>query len=210
MKVIFKIMYRTIFFYFFILISYKIMGKREVGELSIIDFVMSNLISQLIAISIENYKDPISFSLVPLIILVLIEVLLAFISLKNKKIRDIIDGKESIIISNGKLNFKEMRKQRYSLDDLFLQLRDKEIRNIEDVEYAILENNGKLSIYKKDPNNKDFPLPLIVEGTLEKENLKTLNKDYVWLNKELKLRNIKLEDVFYAFYKNDNVYFFVK
>ena len=103
---IYRIMFRAVFFYFFILICYKIMGKKEIGELDIIDFVISLLLSQIIAISIENYKEPFLYAFVPIIILVTLQVILSFISLKNFKIRRLLDGRESVIINKGILTFK--------------------------------------------------------------------------------------------------------
>lgn len=205
---IYRIMFRTVFFYFFILICYKIMGKKEIGELDIIDFVISLLLSQIIAISIENYKEPFLYAFVPIIILVTLQVILSFISLKNFKIRKLLDGRESVIINKGILNIKEMIKQRYSLNDLLLQLRENNIRTIEEVDYAVLENNGKLSVFKKDDKDKDiFPLPIIVDGNIEKSNLKLINKNIDWLNNTLFEKKLKLKDIFYAFYKNKNIYF---
>ena len=207
----YKIIFRTIFFYLIVVISYKIMGKREVGELGVFDFIISMLISQLIAISIENYKDSIWFVLIPALILVIFQVLFAKISLKSNKFRDIVDGKESVIISNGKLNFNEMIKQKYNLNDLLLQLRDKSIRTIEEVDYAILETNGKLSIFKKqDKDNNIFPLPLILDGIIEEQNLSYINKNKKWLNSVLKSKNIDINNVFYAFYKNKEVFIIKK
>lgn len=208
---LFTIIFRTIFFYLLVVISYKIMGKREVGELGVFDFIISMLISQLIAISIENYKDPIWFVIVPALILVCFQVIFAKLSLKSNKFRDVIDGKESIIISNGKLNFNEMTKQKYNLSDLLLQLRDKGIRTIEEVDYAILETNGKLSVFqKKDDNNNIFPLPLILDGIIEEKNLKYIHKNRKWLNSILRAKNIKLENIFYAFYTGCDVYIIKK
>ena len=205
---IYRIMFRTVFFYFFILICYKIMGKKEIGELDIIDFVISLLLSQIIAISIENYKEPFLYAFVPIIILVTLQVILSFISLKNFKIRKLLDGRETVIINKGILNIKEMIKQRYSLNDLLLQLRENNIRTIEEVDYAVLENNGKLSVFKKDDKDKDiFPLPIIVDGNIEKSNLKLINKNIDWLNNTLYEKKLKLKDIFYAFYKNKNIYF---
>ena len=207
---IFKIMYRTVLFYFLIVLAYKIMGKREVGELGVVDFVITMLISQLIAISIENYKDSIYYTIVPLLILVFLQVILSVISLKSKKFRDFIDGKESLIINKGILNIKEMIKQRYSLDDLLMQLRDKQIRSIEEVEYAVLETGGKLSVFTKKEDNKVFPLPLIIDGEIEKDNLKILNKDEDWLNNILKEKKVELENVFYSFLKEKEVFIIKK
>lgn len=204
---IWTIIFRTVLFYFLVVIAYKIMGKREVGELGVFDFIISMLISQLIAICIENYKDPIWFVIVPTLILVLFQIIFSFLSLKRNKFRDILDGKESVIISNGKLNFSEMKKQKYNLNDLLLQLRDKGIRTIEEVDYAILETNGKLSVFQKqDDNNNVFPLPLVLDGVIEENNLKFINKTRKWLNNELNKKKINLDNIFYAFYKDDDIY----
>lgn len=204
---IWTIIFRTVLFYFLVVIAYKIMGKREVGELGVFDFIISMLISQLIAICIENYKDPIWFVIVPTLILVLFQIVFSFLSLKSNKFRDILDGKESVIISNGKLNFSEMKKQKYNLNDLLLQLRDKGIRTIEEVDYAILETNGKLSVFQKqDDNNNVFPLPLVLDGVIEENNLKFINKTRKWLNNELSKKKINLDNIFYAFYKDDEIY----
>lgn len=204
---IWTIIFRTVLFYFLVVIAYKIMGKREVGELGVFDFIISMLISQLIAICIENYKDPIWFVIVPTLILVLFQIVFSFLSLKSNKFRDILDGKESVIISNGKLNFSEMKKQKYNLNDLLLQLRDKGIRTIEEVDYAILETNGKLSVFQKqDDNNNVFPLPLVLDGVIEENNLKFINKTRKWLNNELSKKKINIDNIFYAFYKDDDIY----
>lgn len=203
---IWTIIFRTVLFYFLVVIAYKIMGKREVGELGVFDFIISMLISQLIAICIENYKDPIWFVIVPTLILVLFQIVFSFLSLKSNKFRDILDGKESVIISNGKLNFSEMKKQKYNLNDLLLQLRDKGIRTIEEVDYAILETNGKLSVFQKQDNNNVFPLPLVLDGVIEENNLKFINKTRKWLNNELSKKKINLDNIFYAFYKDDEIY----
>ena len=206
-----KILFRTVLFYILLIFAYKIMGKRELGELGIFDFAISILISQLIAISIENYKDPILFTLLPLVTLILLQVIISIVSLKNKKFRDFVDGTESVIISKGKIIYREMEKQRYSLSDLLLQLRDKQIRSLEEVDYAILENSGKLSIFTKDDKDKNvFPLPLIVEGKIAERNLKYINKDTVWLNSVLKNKKIDLLNVFYSFYKSGEVYIIKK
>lgn len=198
---------RTIFFYFLVVISYKIMGKREVGELGVFDFIISMLISQLIAISIENYKDPIWFVVVPAVTLVVFQIIFARVSLKSNKFRDILDGKESVIIANGKLNFTEMRNQKYNLNDLLLQLRDKGIRTIEEVDFAVLETNGKLSVFKKqDDDNNIFPLPLILDGVIEEKNLKYINRNRKWIKTILNTKNIDINEVFYAFYKDKEIY----
>jgi len=183
------------------------MGKKEVGQLSIIDLIVSVLIAELAAISIEQYNSSILISIVPMACLVIIEVLFSYISLKSQTWRELIDGKPIVIIKEGKLNFNEMRKLRYSLDDLISQLREQGVKSIEEVNYAVLENNGKLSIFK---NEKNYPLPIIIDGKIDKNVLKDMNKTEDWVYELLKNKNLKLEQVFYAFYTKNKTYIIKK
>ncbi|MDD4706183.1 MAG: DUF421 domain-containing protein [Bacilli bacterium] len=199
---------RTVFFYFFVTICFRVMGKREIGKLGIIDLIVSILIAELCAISIENIKDSIFLAVLPILVLVIIEVLFAKISLKSRKFRSIVSGRASLIINQGKINYKEMIKQRYTLDDLLLSLRQEKIKNIEDVEYAFLENNGKLSIFKYNlfKIKGDYPLPIIIDGVIQKDTLKDIKKSSLWLKMYLKKQQFLLEDIFYAFYKGSKIY----
>ena len=184
------------------------MGKREVGQLGIIDLIVSILIAELVVISIENYDNNIMLSVVPMVTLLILQVTLAFLSLRKPKFRIFLDGNPSIMIQNGKVNYKEMMHQKYNLDDLLVQLRDKGYRSIEEIEYAILENSGTLSVfpYPKDKKKTPLPLPIILDSHIQTETLKRLNKDEFWIHSILKKKKIKLEDVFYAFYKDNNVF----
>ena len=204
------ILLKTIFFYFAIVIFYRFMGKREVGELGIIDLIVSVLIAELAAISIERYDSSVFLMLLPIGVLVILQIVLAKISLKSDKVRSMLDGDASVIIDNGKVNFKEMIKQRYNLEDLLTQLRAKNVKSIEEVEYAILETSGKLSVFTKDANNSGpYPLPLILDGKIQKMTLKKIRRKEKWLNELLASKKVKLDDVFYAFYK-DNQLFIIK
>lgn len=203
---------KTIFFYFFILIIYRIMGKREIGQLSIQDLVVSILIAEMVAISIENKTDPLAYTVFPIIVLVLLEIVMAFISLKCNKIRHIIEGKPALIINKGVINFKEMVKQRYTLDDLLLELRTNKIKNLMDVEYAVLENNGKLNIFKYNflKIKSENPFPLILDGKVETSTLNYINKDEIWLLDLLSKDNLSVSEIFYCFYKNNKAYIIKK
>ncbi len=205
---LFNVIFRTLFFYFFITLAYRIMGKREIGQLGIIDLIVSILIAELVAISIENINDSIFLTILPITLLVILELVLAFISIKSRTFRTIFGGKPSLIIVNGKINYHEMVKQRYSMDDLLLSLRQKEVRNIEDVEYAFLEPNGKLSIFKYNffKLKSAYPMPLIVDGSIQKKALKYIHKTESWLTTELNKNNLNAKDIFYAFYKNSKIY----
>ena len=205
---LFNVMWRTLFFYFFITLAYRIMGKREVGQLGIIDLIVSILIAELVAISIENINDSIILTIAPITLLVILELLLAYISIKSRTFRTVFGGKPSLIIVNGKINYHEMVKQRYSMDDLLLSLRQKEIRNIEDVEYAFLEPNGKLSVFQYNffKIKSAYPMPLIVDGTIQDKALKYIHKTKAWLESELEKKKLNVKDVFYAFYKKGKIY----
>lgn len=209
---LFVAIFRTIFFYFFIMLSYRLMGKREIGQLGVIDLIVSILIAELVAISIENINDPLVLTVVPISVLVLIEIIFAFISIKSRTFRNLLDGKPSIIINKGILNYKEMIKQRYSLDDLLVSLRQASIKSIEDVEYAFLESNGKLSIFKYNLFKTDsaYPAPIIVDGVIQENTLKNIRKNKIWIKLYLRKQNINLEDIFYAFYKNGKIYTILK
>ena len=169
----------------------------------------------------ENYKESILISLIPIIVLVVLQVVFSYITLKNNKFREIVDGKPSIIIKKGKVNFEEMLKQRYNLDDLLTQLREKSIKSIADVDYALLETSGKLSVFEKKDKNKDFPLAVILDGKIEEDVLKEINKNWIllekivekntfWLEDQLEKQKISLENVFYGFYKDKDLYIIEK
>ena len=208
-----SVLIRTIFFYFFIFIIYRIMGKREVGQLGIIDLIVSILIAELAVISIENFENDILYSIIPIILLAILEMSLAYFSLKLPKIRNILDGNPSVIIKDGRVNYKEMLKQKYNLNDLLVQLRDKGYRSIEEVEYAVLESNGNLSVFGYDDiknSTSPLPLPIILDSEIQDDTLKLLNKDHKWVYKLLDKKDINLNDVFYAFYKDKNIFVIMK
>lgn len=203
---------RTLFFYFFVTFAYRIMGKREVGQLGIVDLIVSILIAELVAISIENVDKTIMLTIAPISLLVVIEVALAYLSTKSRWFRQVFTSKPSVIINRGVINYKEMIKQRYSLDDLLVSLRQASIKSIEDVEYAFLESNGKLSIFKYNlfKTNSAYPAPIIVDGVIQENTLKNIRKTKIWIKLYLRNQNINLEDIFYAFYKNGKIYTILK
>ena len=203
----FTVLWKTLFFYLLITVIYRIMGKREVGELSIMDLIVSIFIAELAAISIDNYKQNIFLSVVPILALVIVQLVVSSISLKSSKVRSILDGDPSMIIERGKVNFKEMLKQRYNLDDLLVQLRNRGIKSIEEVDYAILETSGKLSVFKKDDDkNRVYPLPIIIDGKVQKDVLYQIGKDMTWLMDALRRENYQLDDVFYGFYQKKKLF----
>ncbi|MGB4332660.1 MAG: DUF421 domain-containing protein [Bacilli bacterium] len=222
--------------YFFILFLLKFMGKREIGQLSLFDFVVVLLIADIAVIGAEDGSVPFYMTLLSILLLGVIQKILAVILLKVKPIRNFFDGKESIIMIDGKLNVKEMKKQSYNVDDLIVQLRIKNIRSLSEIKYAVLEANGEISIFKfkdfpsRDPKTKTttahnptgktdggydaasapeeiYPFPLIVSGKIHKDNLKLLNLSEDWLRKEIKKKGYQSEkEILYANYENKKLF----
>ena len=125
--------------------------------------------------------------------------------------RDAFDGTPSVMINRGKINFKEMVRQRYNIDDLLTQLREQHIKSIEEVDYAILETSGKLSVFKKKDNRfGDYPLPLILDGKIQEDTLKQIQKTEKWLQRTLTEEKVNIEDIFYAFYQEKNIFIIKK
>lgn len=207
----FIVLWRSFFFYTLIGVLYRLMGKREVAELSIMDLVVSIFIAQIASICIENYDKSILLSIVPIAVLVTLQIVSSYLELKNQKAREIIDGKISVIINKGKINFDEMAKQRYNLEDMLVQLREHGIKSLEEVDYAILETSGELSIFKKqDDITRSYPLPIIVDGKVQEDTLIQIGKSTKWLEQELLNDKLKIDDVFYAFYKSKNLFIIQK
>lgn len=209
--------FRTVLMYAVILISMRLMGKREIGKLSIFDLIISILIAEIAVFVIEDVEKPVLESLLPVVILVGIQVLSAYLSLNSTKFRNLLDGRPSILIRNGKLNRKEMKRQRYNLDDLMVQLRENGIRSVADVEFAILETSGKLSVFEKEQGQgqgqkqtketnppfryEGLPVPLIMDGQVQEENLQKIGKNRFWLRNALKERGISnIREVFLCTY----------
>ncbi|WP_026683594.1 DUF421 domain-containing protein [Heyndrickxia coagulans] len=185
------IFFRTLLMYVAILVIFRLMGKREIGELNVLDLVVFIMIGEMAVVAIENHSEPVVNTLLPMVVLLGIQIALALFSLRSSRIRKLIDGKPSILINKGKIDEKEMRRQRYNFDDLLMQLRLKDIDNIADVEFAILETSGQLSVVKKNKNkNKpaSYTEPLIVGGKIQQSNLKKSNKTEAWLRSELQKR----------------------
>jgi uncharacterized membrane protein YcaP (DUF421 family) len=204
-----SIIFRTLVLYAVILTIFRVMGKREIGELSLLDLVVFMMIAEMAAIAIENNDEPIIKSLVPMLLLVGVQFILAYISLKSKRFRLLVDGKPSIIINKGKIDEHEMRKQRYNFDDLLLQLREDGVSDIEDVDYAILETSGKLSIFKKG-EKANLALTLIIDGAVQHENLSVIGKSKAWLFDQLTKKGYpEIDQISFCNYNENNNKFYV-
>jgi len=200
---------RTLIIYVVMYLIMRMMGKREIGKLSVFDLVISIMIAEIAAIMIEDAEMPMWQGFLPMVVLAATQIVLALVTLKSRKARLLFDGKPSYLIENGKLNKEEMKKQRYSLDDLMLQLRENKVMNVADVEFAVLESTGKLSVTTKEQFQQEkldgagvdgerlkiryegLPIPLIMDGKVMNDNLAKIGQNRFWLNGELQKRGIK-------------------
>lgn len=201
-----NVVFRTFVFYIIMNIFYRIIGKREIGELKIIDLVLSMLLVDVFAIGIENYEENIFMTFLPVLLIVVMQIIVSKYSFKYEKVRRFIDGEPSVIINRGKVNFQEMLKQRYNLDDLLMELRSQGIKSIEEVFYAVLEVSGRLSIFTKDDSG-EYPLPVILDGKVDEDVLYQIGKNSDWLEEIISKEGYIIKDIFYAFYRNNELFF---
>lgn len=200
---------RTVFMYLFVFLILRLMGKREIGKLSVFDMVISIMIAEIAVISIEDTKRSLWVTVGPIAMLVVIQLLFSHIMLRNRKLRLWFDGQPSVLIRGGRLNWREMRRQRYNLDDLLVQLRENRMTDIGEVELAVLEPNGKLTVLPKmegaaepaddakagEPEPPKFryeilPVPLIMDGAVQDDGLEKIGKNRFWLRNELRRRGV--------------------
>jgi len=206
-----RMLVRSLIMYAYLMFIIRLMGKREIGQVSLFDLVVSIVIAEIAAFTIDDLEMPLYHGLGPILLLALTQIVISYTSMKSRRFRDFVDGKPSILIERGKIRDREMRAHRYNIDDLFMQLREKDVLDVSEVEFAYLEPSGKLSVVKKpecqpltaedlgiSPKVKDVhPLPVIMDGEVITENLKRTGKDERWLREELRTRGItRPEDVF--------------
>ena len=140
---------RTLILYFAVVVGMRIMGKRQIGEMQPSELVVSIMISDLASIPMQETGIPLFSGIIPMFTLIIMEVILSQLYLKNKKFRRLMTGKPSVIVHNGKVIESEMKKLRFNTDDLNEQLRMQGYSEIKDINFAILETNGQLSIIPK-------------------------------------------------------------
>ncbi|AVX20947.1 MAG: DUF421 domain-containing protein [Bacillota bacterium] len=207
-----NVVLRAIFVYIFILVMVRLMGKREVGQLSTFDIVVFIVLAELAAIPMEYYQKPLLPSLVPILVVVLLEIITSYLALKFPVFRKLMDGQPSIVVANGQPVIEEMKRLRYSLDDLMAQLREKGFTSPAEVEFAVLETSGKLSVIPKSQNRpvtpadlslatsyEGLPIPLIKDGIVQKHNLGQIGLSENWLVGELQKQGYQQpQQIFFA------------
>ncbi len=191
---------RTIIIYFFTILSLRMLGKRQIGELEPSELVVTIIISEVAAAPIQDPALPVITSLLAIALLLILEVILSYCAYKNLTVRKIFFGTPSVFFEKGKINQKEMEKQRFNLNDLMETVRNTGSTSLSEVEYIIMETNGNVSVI---PKNDQRPVNLsdlgfkskspillsyviIDNGHVNRNNIKRLGFDDNWLKAQLK------------------------
>jgi len=195
---------RTFIIYIALLVSLRIMGKRQMGELEVSELIVAVLIADIAAMPLQDIGIPLINAIIPLIVLLCCEILITGAAAQSVRLRLFFYGRPSILIDNGVINQKEMHRNRFTIDELYEELRQQNITDISKVERAVLETSGILNVilYPKEqpPTCKQLGIQcpeesisiiLINEGHIMHDNLKKIGKDAVWLSKFLKKRHIQ-------------------
>lgn len=205
----FTIFIRTIIIYILLMLTMRAMGKRQLGELDVGEFVITILLSEIASLPITNPEKSLFDAILPIATLAVLEILSSILVLKFPLIKKALSSKPSVIIAHGKLDKNAMKKLRISIEDLITQIRQNGIFDLEEVDYAILEENGKMSIIPKNryrqPDRRDLNIPddnsgmmhiIVSDGIVNTHSLNILNKDRAWLEAKLKKHGLIPKDVF--------------
>lgn len=206
------ILVRTALLYLLVVAAMRMMGKRQVGELQPSELVTAIMISDVASIPMQNTGVPLISGVVPILTLLAAELTVSYLSLKNRGVRRLFSGKPSVLIARGRIDEKEMKKQRFSVEDLMEELRVSGYSDISQVEFAMLETNGQISVVPKpsarpltaedvglENRNEQVPRTVIVDGEVDEEEIKNSGKSKTWLKKQLAANGIKdVKKVFIA------------
>jgi uncharacterized membrane protein YcaP (DUF421 family) len=202
---IYDIIIKTIIFYVVLIVIIRLLGKREVGEISVFDLVILLMVADIATLSINNDWNMVIPAILSLLSLLVLQKLFAYLALKYILVRKLIDYKPSIIVYDGKLNLKEMKKQTYTVEDLISQAREKGIMDLNEIKMAILETTGQLSVYKKNDYKKQI-LPIIVSGGFKDDNMNLLNLKKEDILNYLRENELMLKDINYLSSDGKNHY----
>ena len=200
------VIYRTLLFYFALILVIRLLGKRQVGQMEPSEFVVTMLIANLASVPLEDWDIPVWGGLLPMGIVFVCERLISTLCLKSIRARRLLCGKPVILIENGKLFEENLRRTRVNLDELSAHLREQGILQIETVQFAFLETNGSVTVFpfpeytpaQEGPGAKkqELPYTVISDGRVLHENLRLLGRDEGWLIKKLHGKGLRPEQVF--------------
>lgn len=203
------IFFRTLAVYALLIVTLRLMGKRQIGELEVSDLVVTLLISEIATLPIEEPELPILFAVVPIVTLLFVEVLSSVLLIRFPFLRNLLSTRPAVLVRDGRPIEKELRRMRISLEELISALRRKDVGDLSEVRYAILEPNGQISVLKKAANEppdaetlgiapKDAGIAriLIADGKRDRHNLRCLPAGSELLKAGLRAAGLRRREVF--------------
>jgi len=200
---------RAVIIYLLIMCMVRLMGKRQIGELQPSELIITILLSELVAIPMQDNNLPLFNSIIPVLVLVSIEIIISVISMKSRRFRSVMQGNSVVVIRDGVIDQNEVRQLRFTVDDLLSSLRQKDVFDLSQVQYAILETNGKLSVLLKPEyqtatprvldlqvQNEGMPYLVISDGRIIGDSLKESKLSLKRLKAILKAQRVEQKDVF--------------
>ena len=213
---------RTLIVYAVLVVSIRLMGKRQVGQMEPEEFVVTMLLANLASLPMQDNAFPLFTGIVPILTVLAMELLLATLSLRSILLRRVLCGKPVILIENGRVVQENLRNTRLTQDELCCQLRQKDVLDISTVQYAILETNGTVSVFPfpkfrpasaKDAriqaSRQSLPVTIISDGKLMDANLRVSGKDMAWVDKTLAQRGAKIRNTWYLVVDQENHVIFI-
>ncbi len=210
---------RVLLVYILLLTAIRIMGKREIGQLSNLDFVVAIVVAELATLPITDHHLTLAETILPMLIITAMQVAVSLVCLKSNRFRRVLYGRPNVLIAGGKMQMEEMRKARYNIDDLLSQLRQKDVFDVASVDYAVLETSGELTVMLKQAycpatrndlkmeNHIHFcgmPLTLIDDGEVNWRGMADHGITEQWLIEQLRRQEVEAaKDVFYASLSQD-------
>ena len=220
----FVVSIRTAVLYLLVVLTMRLMGKRQIGELQPYEFVITIMISDLASLPMQDTRLPLLQGIIPIITLLFLKTILTQIGLKFQYTRKLVDGEPCILIYKGKINYSTLKKQQLNIDELLEELRLANYFNLDEIQYAILENDGSISILPVDYNFSQksssenpaskkaevkLPKVLISDGKINRNSLTSINKDEKWILNLLKNHNISsIKHVLIALYDTEGKFKF--
>lgn len=190
--------FKTVLLLLFVILSLRLMGKRQIGQLQPSELVITILLSQVASTPMQDDDIPLLQTLVVIGVLTGLEILISVFALKSKGVRTVFDGSAVQVIENGKIDQRQLRRLRYTIDDLLEGLRQKDVFDPSAVDTAVVETNGTLSVLlKKDavpPTNGELgrtppcagmPVPVITDGKIDLKALSASAMDLRQLRRVL-------------------------
>lgn len=200
---------RAVILYMLLIFSVRFMGKHQIGELQPSELAITILISNIATLPVEDTSLPLLTGIIPILTLASLDVIMSWLGIKSKRLRNITCGKPVVIINNGRINQKKMKEIRFTVDDLTEALHSQNIFDISEVQFAVVETTGTVSVYQKyeyrNVTNGDMKLksksidpPEIVidEGVIVNDALERLNLSEEKLRSILEKERLKVKDIF--------------